>query len=109
VVGLELLKSIQISNFLVDQFVFTNLFLPLILASPPFADLCNVYDDFYSYDVANQTWTLLFGVSDSESNRPPARYGHGFTSAGGKLYVHGGFNSTLSLSGVCFSKTDGKV
>jgi hypothetical protein len=34
------------------------------------------------------TWTLL---SDAATGaRPPARYSHGFTSAGGKLYVHGG-------------------
>ena len=35
-------------------------------------------------------WTDL---SAAASGTPPsARYGHGFTSAGGKLYVHGGLS-----------------
>ena len=35
------------------------------------------------------TWTLLSG--DADSTRPLARGWHGFTSAGGKLYIHGGY------------------
>jgi hypothetical protein len=35
---------------------------------------------------------------DNDSTRPTARYKHGFTSAGGKLYVHGG---TSYSSGAC--------
>jgi hypothetical protein len=50
-------------------------------------------DDLYSFDFANlfANWTQLavFDVS-----RPSARYHHGFTSAGGKLYVHGGYNGS---------------
>jgi hypothetical protein len=33
-------------------------------------------------------WTLLSAALDAP--RPSARRWHGFTSAGGKLYVHGG-------------------
>ena len=47
------------------------------------------------------TWKLLSGAADS--GRPPARFYHGFTSAGGKLYVHGGryFGGTGSILGPC--------
>ena len=34
------------------------------------------------------TWTRLSAALDVP--RPSARSGHGFTSAGGMLYVHGG-------------------
>ena len=36
-------------------------------------------------------WTNL---SNPLSGIPPARYAHGFTSAGGKLYVHGGLDAS---------------
>jgi hypothetical protein len=40
-------------------------------------------------------WTDLFAAA---SGTPPsARYAHGFTSAGGKLYVHGGLNFSGTL------------
>ncbi len=45
-------------------------------------------DDLYSFDPATMTWTLLSAKNDTR--RPSARYNHGFTSAGGLLYVHGG-------------------
>jgi hypothetical protein len=38
------------------------------------------------------TWTLLSDAA--HDGRPAARHGHGFTSAGGKLYVHGGADAT---------------
>ncbi len=41
--------------------------------------------DLHSFDTATMTWTLL-----SAGGFPFARSNHGFTSAGGKLYVHGG-------------------
>ncbi len=44
--------------------------------------------DIHSFDPANMTWTRLSAADDA--SRPSARAGHGFTSAGGKLYVHGG-------------------
>ncbi len=45
-------------------------------------------DDLHSFDPATMTWTLLSAANDTR--RPSARSGHGFTSAGGLLYVHGG-------------------
>jgi hypothetical protein len=49
-------------------------------------------DDLHSYDPADMTWTLLSAAEDS--TRPSARAQHGFTSAGGKLYVYGGDNDS---------------
>jgi hypothetical protein len=43
--------------------------------------------DLYSFDPGTMTWTLLSGT---KGQRPTARSNHGFTSVGGKLYVHGG-------------------
>ena len=44
--------------------------------------------DLHVYDPATMAWTDL---SATTSGTPPfARAYHGFTSAGGKLYVHGG-------------------
>ncbi len=45
-------------------------------------------DDLYAFDPATMTWTLLSAAGGD--GRPSARSGHGFTSAGGLLYVHGG-------------------
>ncbi len=45
-------------------------------------------DDLHVFDPATMTWTLLSVAYDA--GRPSARSGHGFTSAGGRLYVHGG-------------------
>ena len=50
------------------------------------------FDDLHSFDPVNMTWTLLSAAEDS--TRPSARAWHGFTSAGGKLYVHGGDNDS---------------
>ena len=47
-----------------------------------------MFSDLYSFDLANMTWTLL--SANKDSTWPSARWDHGFTSAGGKLYVHGG-------------------
>ncbi len=52
---------------------------------PPFA---GDRGDLHSFDPATMTWTLLSAVDGA--GRPSARNGHGFTSAGGLLYVHGG-------------------
>ncbi len=59
-------------------------------------------EDLYSFDPANLTWTRLAAAAVP---RPSARYRHGFTSAGGKLYVHGGFNggkACCRMNGVGF-------
>jgi hypothetical protein len=53
------------------------------------------YDDLYSFDPGNMTWTSL---SSAIGTRPSARCSHGFTSAGGKLYVHGG---NVNINGIC--------
>ncbi len=49
-------------------------------------------DDLHVFDPATMTWTLLSAADDA--GRPSARAGHGFTSAGGLLYVHGGWGIT---------------
>ena len=48
--------------------------------------------DLHVYDPFVMAWTDL---SYPASGTPPSpRYGHGFTAAGGKLYVHGGWNDS---------------
>ena len=48
----------------------------------------NALGDLHSFDPVAVAWTDL---SDAASGVPPtARNEHGFTSTGGKLYVHGG-------------------
>ena len=44
--------------------------------------------DLYTFDLAAMNWTRL--LSDDAAKQPPARSLHGFTSDGGRLYVHGG-------------------
>ena len=45
-------------------------------------------NDLHVYDPENRTWT---NISISASGTPaPPRDSHGFTSTGGKIYVHGG-------------------
>jgi hypothetical protein len=53
------------------------------------------FDDMYSFDLANMTsgWALLSATA--HDGRPPSRFCHGFTSAGGKLYLHGGVNFAI--------------
>ena len=46
------------------------------------------------------TWHWVGGNFDSVFGTPPtARLEHGFTSAGGKLYVHAGFDGSGELRG----------
>ncbi len=54
-------------------------------------------DDLHSFDPATMTWTLLSAANDTR--RPSARFDHGFTSAGGLLYVHGGIGSDTGGKG----------
>ena len=50
-----------------------------------------VTNDFHAYNPASMTW---FDLSSHALGTPPtARRDHGFTSAGGLLYVHGGWSS----------------
>jgi hypothetical protein len=43
-----------------------------------------------AFDPATMTWTLLSAANDTR--RPSARSAHGFTSAGGLLYILGGYS-----------------
>ncbi len=53
------------------------------------------FDDLYSFDLVNMTWTDLSAAEGSF--RPSARSQHGFTSRGEKLYVHGGGGGKFDL------------
>ena len=58
--------------------------------------------DLYVFDPVGMTWTNL---SASVSGTPPSARGeHGFASAGGELYVHGGCDQ-FDSNGNC----DGEV
>jgi hypothetical protein len=52
-----------------------------------------INNDLHAYDPDSMTWydlsTCAFGTP------PSARWGHGFASVGGKLYVHGGINDVF--------------
>jgi hypothetical protein len=72
----------------------TRVCLPLFAADLewayiPYTFCCTVtFQDLHVYESSARAWTDL---SAAASGTPPsARYSHGFTSAGGKLYVHGG-------------------
>ena len=64
---------------------------PVILNLPPLKhpSAGRPLNDLHSFDPATMTWTLLSPANDA--GRPSARANHGFTSAGGRLYVHGGY------------------
>jgi hypothetical protein len=55
--------------------------------------LAGYANDLYSFDPAISAWTLLSVAVTAGNALPTARAGHGFASAGGKLYVHGGFSA----------------
>ncbi len=82
-----------------------------VRSQPPHSVSCHVLcmpgnDDLYSFDPASLTWTLL---SDAATGaRPSARSWHGFTSAGGKLYVHGGMTAQYGNCFVCGGSRTGK-
>jgi N-acetylneuraminic acid mutarotase len=55
------------------------------------------FGDLYSFDPTTQVWTDL---SIAIKGTPPkARECHGFTSAGGKIYVHGGYIADVGYEG----------
>ena len=57
----------------------------------------SLLQDLHVYDPAAMAWTDL---SAAASGTPPsARAYHGFTSAGGKLYVHGGIDGSGEYQG----------
>ena len=49
-------------------------------------------NDLHVYDPASTTWLNL--SSHALGTPPSAREGHGFASAEGKLYVHGGYDES---------------
>ena len=52
--------------------------------------------DFFQYDPVNISWTEL---TVAVSGTPPLpREGHGFASAGSKLYLHGGYGNNGAQS-----------
>ena len=51
----------------------------------------DILGDLHVYDPVAMTWTNL--SAGASGTAPSARYGHGFTAAGGRLYVHGGEGS----------------
>jgi hypothetical protein len=58
------------------------------------SSLCSGYfDDLHVFDPAIMAWTHLLPSSGS-GTPPSARNTHGFTTAGGRLYVHGGAGET---------------
>ncbi len=67
---------------------------------PPYPFPGNL-DDLHSFDIAAMTWTKL---SAANGTLPSARSEHGFTSAGGKLFVYGG-ESQADKDGTCMDPT----
>ena len=66
---------------------------PLTTRPPP--PSAGYLGDLHSFDPATMTWALLSAADDAR--RPSARTRHGFTSAGGLLYVHGGSPGDLAI------------
>ncbi len=63
-----------------------------------YADSAGFYSDLHVYDSHSMTW---FNLSGHIIGTPPtARWAHGFTSSGGKLYVHGGNDDLSFISSV---------
>jgi hypothetical protein len=52
-------------------------------------------NELQAYDPVSMTWFDLSNLAVA-GIPPSARYGHGFTCAEGKLYVHGGFDGNGS-------------
>ena len=72
--------------------ISTHHAIPPHAPSPPFRSAGTLLQDLHVYDPAAMAWTDL---SATASGTPPsARMYHGFTSAGGKLYVHGGYDGS---------------
>ncbi len=72
--------------------------LKMLSLSPPTPPCSSLHSlsadklgDIWEFDPATMAWTLLSATANSV--RPSARHYHGFTSAEGKLFVHGGSGS----------------
>jgi hypothetical protein len=80
-----------LAAFAKNLYVFTR----DVTSAPPCA---GAFADLHSFDPASMAWTLLSPAAGS--GQPPyARFGHGFASAGGKLYVHGGVHMDRASQG----------
>ena len=55
------------------------------------------YDDLHMFDPAAMAWTDI--TRNVSGSMPSPRAYHGFTAAGGWLYVHGGVNEKGDLFG----------
>ena len=69
----------------------------------PVSALAVDLDDFFVYDPVSLTWTNL--SSNVRGDPPFAREAHGFTSMGGKLYLHGGWNRNRIQNGCMLENT----
>ena len=54
----------------------------------------NPFSDLHAFDPIAKVWT---DFSDGATSPPAARNGHGFTSAGKRLYVHAGFGNAGAI------------
>ncbi len=60
-------------------------------------------NDLHSFNPATNTWVQLFDSPDSPApavapTPPRVRLWHGFTSAGDKLYAHGGYGGNGGIA-----------
>jgi hypothetical protein len=59
--------------------------------------LPTIFSDLFAFDPQTLTWKNLTGTV--LGTPPSARFGHGFASVGGLLYVHGGTGERKGLIG----------
>ena len=57
------------------------------------------FNDIYSFDLAEKTWTKLESVSEK---LPEGRGGHSLFANEGKLYIYGGWNSEMHFNNMWF-------
>jgi hypothetical protein len=57
---------------------------------PRHGRVAGIVATLFKLDPSAMTWSDLSSAITGPS--PPPRYGHGFAAAGGKLYVHAGWN-----------------
>ena len=76
-------------------FLFVIFFMSIVTASKKFASAPRLFPvtpgmlgDLHVYDPVAMAWTDLSAAASG--TLPSPRAGHGFTAAGGKLYLHGG-------------------
>ncbi len=55
-------------------------------------------DDLHAFNLSAMAWTDISAAAGS-GTPPSGRFGHGFTSEEGRLYVHGGYTFDATGSG----------